>query len=83
MSTRELRGLTCAPLATALTLLVAGCGAGDSEAGEEGVSNISYSPKPFCDDLDRLKISVTTTGAAREGFQYIVGLGIDGQTLIR
>lgn len=63
-------------LAVALMAFVlVSCGGGTAE---EGASDLTYSPNPFYDDLDRMSVSFKTSGPAREGFEYIVWLSITG-----
>jgi hypothetical protein len=64
-----------AALTTALALLVVGCGGGKAE---EGVSDLTYAPQPFYDDLLTMSVNFTTTGPAREGFEYAVVFEIVG-----
>lgn len=47
-------------VAAVLTVAASGSGRG---ATVEGVSSLSYAPKPFYDDLSRMRVRFTTTGA--------------------
>lgn len=40
----------------------------------EGVSSLSYSPKPFYNDLSYMKVRLTTVGRAALGREYVVTL---------
>ena len=69
-------------LATAvLTAAVgSGCGGGDIEPTKAskpqppGVSSLDYSPKPFWQDMSRMRVRFTTTGPAGPRRQYVVWL---------
>jgi hypothetical protein len=50
----------------------------DARVSAEGVSSLSYAPKPFYDDLSGMRVRFTTTGRARPGWQYVVSLIILG-----
>ena len=49
-----------------------------STVAKEGVSSLSYAPKPFYDDLSRMRVRLKTTGRARRGYHYVVLLTIRG-----
>lgn len=64
---------------TAVVVGIVACGspsrAARSEGAElsaEGVSSLSYAPKPFTDTLSRMRVDFTTTGPARPGHFYDV-----------
>jgi hypothetical protein len=67
-------------LALLVTATASGEVAGSSRraAGSEGVASLTYAPKPFYDDLSRMKVRFTTTGRARSAFEYVVVLFITG-----
>jgi hypothetical protein len=62
----------------ALLATVGLSGAGTSAISKEGVSSSSYAPKPFYNDITRLRIRFTTTGRARPGFEYLAIYSIHG-----
>ena len=49
-----------------------------SAVSAEGVSSLSYAPKPFYDDLSRMRVRFMTNGHARPGLEYRVVLLISG-----
>ncbi len=71
---RAMKITALAPVVSVLALV----GCGDAGEPHEGVSELSYAPKPFYDDLDRMHVSFTTTGPARPGFEYEVILSMKG-----
>jgi len=50
----------------------------DARTAREGVSSLSFAPKPFHDNLPRMKVSLTTAARARRGFEYVVVLLVTG-----
>jgi hypothetical protein len=72
---------------SALVFALAACGGEEEPGGRPttprrppaGVSSLSYSPKPFSDDMHEMTVRFTTTGRAGGGREYIVYLttGID------
>ena len=64
--------------AIAAAVLATTAGAVRGEAVAENVSAMSYAPKPFYDDLSRMRIRFTTTGRAKPGHYYAVILSISG-----
>jgi hypothetical protein len=50
--------------AIVLALVTGQSHASSSRVGAEGVSSLSYAPKPFYDDLSRMRARFTTTGRA-------------------
>lgn len=66
-------------VAITLTALVSGSTALSSTAvAPEGVSSVSYSPKPLYNDLSYIRVRFTTTGRARPGWGYGVDLETKG-----
>lgn len=71
-------------LFTAIGAIAFGCvsgsaGALHTEFLAEGVSTLSYTPKPFTAGLSRMSVRFTTTGRARPGYYYDVYLFIDAR----
>lgn len=48
-----------------------------AEVSAEGISSLSYAPKPFLDTSSRMRVDFTTTGRARPGHYYDVYVFID------
>jgi hypothetical protein len=65
--------------ALALLLVAAqvGCGSPAATPPVEGVSSLSYSPKPLHNDLRSFEVRFTTRGPAQEGLEYYAGIVID------
>jgi hypothetical protein len=70
--------LAVAATALVLAMLAASTQSAVSGATTEGVSSLSYAPKPFYDDLSRMRVRFTTTGRAGPGREYDVILFILG-----
>ena len=49
----------------------------DAAISAEGVSALTYGPKPFTDALSRMRVRFTTTGPARPGYYYDVYVFVD------
>jgi hypothetical protein len=69
-------------LLTAIGAIAFGCVTGsacalNTELLAEGVSTLSYAPKPLTADLSRMRVRFTTTGRARPGYYYDVYLFIN------
>lgn len=62
----------------ATVLAAASASARDSASFAVGVSSLSYAPKPFYDDLSRMRVRFTTTGRTKKGSYYSVILLISG-----
>jgi hypothetical protein len=62
----------------ATALGVTSATARDSASSVAGVSSLTYAPKPFYDDLSRMRVRFTTTGTARPGSYYSLSLLISG-----
>ena len=79
--------MTRAFAASAALAVGAGCGgdgghvtaAASTEPPPAGVSSLSYSPKPYRRDMDKLRVRFTATGLAGPGREYWVRLftGLD------
>ena len=65
-------------LAAVVSVPASGSPERGSTVAKEGVSSLSYAPKPFYDDLSRMRVRFTTTGRAGPGRHYIVSLLIVG-----
>ena len=48
-----------------------------AEVSAEGISSLTYAPKPFVDTSSRMRVEFTTTGRARPGHYYDVYVFID------
>jgi hypothetical protein len=48
-----------------------------AEISAEGISSLTYAPKPFVDTSSRMRVDFTTTGRARPGHYYDVYVFID------
>jgi hypothetical protein len=75
------RALVLAALGIAMCVLstpVSGASSRQSRDSREGVSSLSYAPKPVYDDLRRMRVRFTTTGRAGPGREYLVSLFIEG-----
>jgi hypothetical protein len=70
--------LVGALFAAIAALTVGSASARDTASSAVGVSSLSYAPKPFYDDLSRMRVRFTTTGRAKPGTDYSVVLLIDG-----
>jgi hypothetical protein len=71
--------------AVASLLFVAGSVGGSvrsaiASASAEGVSSLTYAPKPFYSHRGRLLVRFTTTGRAAPGREYVVVLLVDAPT---
>lgn len=70
--------LVGASLAAIAVLTAGSASARDAASSAVGVSSLSYAPKPFYDDLSRMRVRFTTTGRAKPGTYYYVDLLING-----
>lgn len=70
--------LAGALLVTATATAAVRTSSSETAAVSEGVTSLTYAPKPFYDDLPRMRIRFTTTGRARPGSEYVVVLFISG-----
>lgn len=61
-----------------VTATVAKAVSNQTRATSEGVSSLTYAPKPFYDNLSRMKVRFATTARARPGFEYVVTLLVSG-----
>jgi hypothetical protein len=75
---RALSLLALLVIGAAVTTTVAKAASNNAREKAEGVSSLTYAPKPFYDNRSRMKVRFTTTGRARPGFNYLVTLLVSG-----